>query len=164
MPKKFEFTAVLDHPAGDVHAALIDERYWRDRVAASPTATVRIENPRGPGTLRVVVTERTEPSDIPALVRSVVRGPMVLERTDEWGALGADGATGLIAGAATGIPVDFRGTSQLRPTTDGTVLDLYGEVTVKIPLLGGQIEGLAAKMIGQIIEKDRAALASWLTR
>ncbi|MDV2476367.1 DUF2505 domain-containing protein [Rhodococcus zopfii] len=164
MPKKFEFTAVLDHPAHDVHAALIDERYWRDRIAGSPTATVRIENPDGPGTLRVVVTERAEPADLPALVRGVVRGPMVLERSDDWGTLGADGATGVIVGGATGIPVDFRGTSRLQPTTEGTVLAMRGEVTVKIPVVGGRIEGLAAKMIRQIIEKDRAALAAWLTR
>jgi len=164
VPKKFEFTAVLDHPARDVHAALTDERYWRDRVAASPTATVRIENPDGPGTLLVVVTERTEPADMPALVRGVVRGPMIMERTDHWGALGADGATGLVVGGASGIPVDFRGTSHLRPAADGTVLAVRGEVTVKIPIVGRQIEGLAAKMIGRIVENDRDALAAWLTR
>jgi hypothetical protein len=164
MPKKFEFTAVLDHPARDVHAALIDERYWRDRIAGSPTAAVRIEYPDGPGTLRVVVTERTEPAELPAFVRGVVRGPMVLERTDNWGTFDAGGATGLIVGGATGIPVDFRGTSQVRPTADGSVLAMRGEVTVKIPIVGGQIEGLAVKMIGRIVEKDRDALAAWLAR
>ena len=59
---------------------------------------------------------------------------------------------------------DIQGSTLLRPAEAGTVLDVRGEVTVKIPLVGGQIEGLAAKMVGQIVEKDRAALAAWLTR
>ncbi|MEE2033414.1 DUF2505 domain-containing protein [Rhodococcus chondri] len=165
MPKRFELTAQLDHDVRDVHAALTDARYWQGRLEGSATATLQIDAPDGPGSLRVAISERTEPADLPPMVRALVRGPMIMERIDRWGPLAGNGATGEIIGGTSGIPVSFRGRTRVLPHgSGGTVLDVRGDVSVEIPVVGRQIAALATRMVAQIVERDRDALAAWLTR
>ncbi|MBC2591055.1 DUF2505 domain-containing protein [Rhodococcus sp. DMU1] len=165
MPKSFAFTTELDHHVRDVHAALIDERYWLDRVADRASATAVVEEPHGPGTLRVTVTDRSEPSELPSIVRGMLRGPLVIERTDEWGPLMGEAAEGRMSGGATGLPVALEGRSRLRVSeTGGTFIDVQGQVVVRVPLLGGRIESMVHGMVLQIVENDRIAIAAWLSR
>lgn len=165
MPKSFAFTTELDHHVRDVHAALIDERYWLDRVADRASATAIVEEPHGPGSVRVTVTDRSEPSELPSIVRGMLRGPLIVERTDEWGPLVDDVAEGLLSGGATGLPVALEGRSRLRTSrTGGTYVDVQGQVVVRIPLLGGRIESMVHGMVRQIVEHDRIAIAAWLSR
>ncbi|WP_422662567.1 DUF2505 domain-containing protein [Rhodococcus rhodochrous] len=127
MPKSFAFTTELDHHVRDVHAVLTDERYWLDRVADRASATAIVEEPHGPGSVRVTVTDRSEPSELPSIVRGMLRGPLIVERTDEWGPLVDDVAEGLLSGGATGLPVALEGRSRLRTSrTGGTYVDVQG--------------------------------------
>jgi hypothetical protein len=165
MPKRFELTAQLDHDVRDVHAALTDARYWQGRLEGSATATLQIDSPDGPGSLRVTINERAEPADLPPVVRALARGPMIMERIDRWGPFDGNGATGEITGGTSGIPVTFRGQTRVLPHgSGGTVLDVRGDVSVEIPVVGRQIATLAAKMLARIVERDRDALTAWLTR
>ncbi len=78
------------------------------------------------------------------------------------GALDGDHADGRISGSSTGIPVKIDCTSVLRASGDVTVLDVSGSVQVKIPLVGGQIESLVRKLVGDMVGQDRDAIEKWL--
>jgi hypothetical protein len=117
MPKRFELTAQLDHDVREVHAALTDARYWQGRLEGSATATLQIDSPDGPGSLRVTINERAEPADLPPVVRALARGPMIMERIDRWGPFDGNGATGEITGGTSGIPVTFRGQTRVPATS-----------------------------------------------
>lgn len=165
MPKRFEISAVLDHSVEQVHAALTDENYWRHRLRENPGATSDFATDGGPGTLSVTVTENTDPSKQPKIVRAVVRGPMEMKRTDAWGPLIERRAEGRMTGASTGISVEIEGTSLLHPDDNGgTTLDMRGEVTVNVPVVGGQIEFLVKQMVAKMVERDRNELREWLAQ
>ncbi|MFD4368400.1 DUF2505 domain-containing protein [Rhodococcus sp. NPDC058521] len=163
MPKRFATTIELDHDVEAVHAALTDEAYWQYRLRESETAQTRIESP-GPGALSVTVTETTDPEKFPAVVRAVVRGPMKIERTDSWGPLSDGRAEGSFGGSTTALPLTIDGSFVLRGSGAGSVIDVDGAVTVKIRLVGGQIEALAKQMVMQMVERDGGEIRDWLTR
>lgn len=162
MPKKFEVDAGLDFPVDQVHGALIDEAYWRRRLRVSDNVDVQFD--RSGGGLAVAITESTDPEQFPAVVRAVIRGPMTVRRSDSWGPLDGDRAAGTIGGSSTGLPVTIEATAVLSGDGDGrTRLLVRGQVRVKIPLVGGQIETLAKQMVIKLVERDREELAAWLT-
>lgn len=84
MSKEFSFSADIDHSVEQVHAALISEEYWKGRLGGSSTGSVEIGSPAGPGTVRVTLTDETDTAGLPAVVRGILRGPLVMHRTDEW--------------------------------------------------------------------------------
>ncbi|RVW10670.1 DUF2505 domain-containing protein [Prescottella agglutinans] len=160
MPKRFEFSAEFDHPVERVHALLTDEDYWRSRVAAESRAVVQVGEEAdgdGPPVVTVTMTETVDPDNFPALVRKVIRGEMRMERTDVWCPVDGGRAAGRVTGRSTGIPVAIDGEYALRPNGAGAVLDVRGTITVRVPLVGGQIELLARQMVSQMVERDRVA-------
>ncbi|NLV77812.1 MAG: DUF2505 domain-containing protein [Rhodococcus sp.] len=164
MSKEFSFTTELEYSVADVHAALTSEEYWKGRVADGENSAVELDVPAGPGTLRAVMTDRTEPSALPAVVRGILRGPLEMQRTDNWGALAGDRAEGTLSGGANGLPIEIAATSLLRAgDTGGSVIELNGTVTVKVPVVGGQIEGLLLQMVENIVNVDKKVLEHWLS-
>ncbi|WP_430331373.1 DUF2505 domain-containing protein [Rhodococcus sp. ACT016] len=165
MPKRFEFSAEFDHPVERVHALLIDEDYWRSRAAEGARAAVRVDETMdddGQPVVTVTMTETVDTDNFPALVRKVIRGEVRMERVDAWRPVDAGAANGLVTGRSTGIPVAIDGQYALRPNGAGSVLDVRGTITVRIPLVGGQIELLARQMVSQMIERDRSEAQSRL--
>lgn len=163
MPKHFATTIELDHDAEAVHGALTDGAYWQYRLRESDGAQSTIESP-APGALSVTVVETTDPEKFPAVVRAVIRGPMKVERADSWGPLVESRAEGRFRGSSTALPITIEGTFALRDADRGCVIDVDGSITVKIRLVGGQIESLAKQMVTQMIERDGKEIHEWLSR
>ncbi|MDG3010514.1 DUF2505 domain-containing protein [Rhodococcus sp. D2-41] len=162
MPKKFEVDTELDFPVEQVHGALTDEAYWRRRLRVNDNVDVQFD--RTGGGLAVTITESTDPEQFPAVVRAVIRGPMTVRRSDSWGPLADGRADGTIGGSSTGLPVTIDAAAELSGNGDGcTRLRVRGQVRVKIPLVGGQIEMLAKQMVVKLVERDREELTAWLT-
>uniref|UniRef100_UPI0037C9D44F DUF2505 family protein n=1 Tax=Rhodococcus pyridinivorans TaxID=103816 RepID=UPI0037C9D44F len=46
------------------------------------------------------------------------------------------------------------------PTSE---IEVRGEATVKVPVVGGQIEGLIVQLVENIVQNDRTDLDKWLT-
>ena len=163
MSKEFVFTSTLDHSVERVHGALTSEDFWNSRLAASRTGAAQLEVRPGPGTIWAKASDQMDTSGLPAVVRGVVRGPLVIERTDEWGALDAGTAQGTLAGSTKGLPITISARSELRPSeTGGTVVEVRGEATVKVPVVGGQIEGLIVQLVENIVQNDRTEIDKWL--
>lgn len=158
MSKEFSFSADIDHNVERVHAALISEEYWKTRLGGSTTGSVEVTSPAGPGTARITLTDETDTSGLPAVVRGILRGPLVMERTDEWGPLEGGAAQGTLTGSSSSAPVAIEARSELRARDGGAVLEVRGQVTVKVPVVGGQVEGLVVQMVEAIIAGDGAGL------
>lgn len=165
MSKEFVFTSELDHSVERVHAALISEEFWNSRLGASQTGAAELEVRPGAGTVWVKMSDQMDSSVLPAVVRGVVRGPLVIERTDEWSALDGGVAQGTLEGATKGLPVTISARSELRAgASGGTVIEVRGEATVKVPVVGGQIEGLIVQLVENIVAGDRTEIDAWLTQ
>ncbi|MFZ2175128.1 MAG: DUF2505 domain-containing protein [Rhodococcus sp. (in: high G+C Gram-positive bacteria)] len=161
MAKRFEYTEELAHPVDRVHGTLTDQLFWEKRFERAPDK-ITIDGSRGPGTLTTSMRDTIGTDSLPGLVKKVVRGELRVERIDEWDVLEIDQARGRIRGSSTGIPVRIECTSLLRASGTATVLTVTGSVEVKIPLVGGQIESLVRKLVGDMVAQDREAVEKWL--
>ncbi|TQC51118.1 DUF2505 domain-containing protein [Rhodococcus sp. WS4] len=161
MAKSFDYSEEIAYPIDRVHATVTDPAFWQHRVEEAPDK-LTLDDSRGPGTLTATMRDTIGASSLPGLVRKVVSGELKVERADEWGALDGDHADGRVSGSSTGIPVKIESAAVLRASGDVTVLRLTGSVQVKIPLVGGQIESLVRKLVGDMVGQDRDAIEKWL--
>ncbi|WP_459548172.1 DUF2505 domain-containing protein [Nocardia sp. X0981] len=161
MARKFGFTLSYPIPVADLHAALTGEEMWRDRFADAETATLEMSHPDGPGTIRLSMSEKARQEKVPAVVRKVLKGELVVTRVDNWQRLDGSTAEGTFEGTSSGIPVEMTGTYRLRPSTEGSELVVTGKVKVKIPLIGGTIEPLAEQLQRRVVEGERKFILDW---
>lgn len=148
-------TTTLRWPASpdDVVAARLDE----DFLAAVCRRTGALEHTVAVDGLRTVVT-RVMPTDrFPDFARKLTGERLSLTETTTWAPEAqADGTrTGVIELEVAGAPVRARFTTAVRPSGDGAEEDVRGEVTAKVPLVGGRIEkavvpGIEAALAAQV--------------
>ena len=162
MSRSFDFQVNYATSSKAVHDALIDEKLWRARFKESERATLDVSHPNGAGTAVVAMSERIGDNKIPTLVRKVLKGELTLSRTDDWGPSEDGIARGTFTGGSTGITGNFSGTYVLRPAADGSVLEVSGEVTVKVRLVGGAIESLAEQLLVKLLNSERKHTEQWL--
>ncbi len=86
-----------------------------------------------------------------------------MNRADEWSALDGGQAQGTMTGGSSSLPVSIEGRSELRASASGgSIVEVTGEVAVKIPVVGGQVEGLVIQMVESIVNADQKELNDWL--
>ncbi|MFI5780398.1 DUF2505 domain-containing protein [Nocardia sp. NPDC051570] len=162
MSRKFSFTVSYSVPVEELHRAIINDELWQARFSGASTATLDLSHPGGPDTIRIHMTERAAAEKIPSIVTKVLKNELVLERTDDWGPLSGDTARGTFAGGTKGISSEMEGTYQLRPTAEGSEIEVSGTVTVKVPIVGGAIEPLAEQLQHRVVNSERKFIENWL--
>ena len=161
MSRDFEFTIDSPHSPADVHKALTSEEQWLARfVKAEKTDGYELIKHES-GALTVDITEEVGTSELPGFVKKVIRGKLLITRTDHWGPLTDDTADGTLAGGSTSLPATVTGTLTLRPAGEGSVLTVSGTSTVKIPLIGGKIESLINDMIEDMVNQETRETVEW---
>ncbi|MFF0545711.1 DUF2505 domain-containing protein [Nocardia thailandica] len=155
MSRKFSFTVPYTVPVEDLHRALVDDAVWQERFAGADTATLELSHPQGPDSIHLRMTEKPGPDKVPALVRKVLKSDLVLERVDDWSPLSGEVAKGTFTGRTGGITTEMSGTYELRPTAEGSEIEVVGTVTVKVPLVGGAIEPLAEQLHQRVLNSER---------
>ena len=80
-----------------------------------------------------------------------------------WGDAAADGSRdGSFSMTVPGTPVTVSGTASLRPSPSGSTVTYDGDLTAKVPLLGGRIERESAPSILQAWDEQASAGRAWL--
>ncbi|NLG56481.1 MAG: DUF2505 domain-containing protein [Rhodococcus sp.] len=161
MSKTFEIQQELTCPVEVAYAVITDPEYWRNRFAEKPD---NYELDAVPGAFAITVRDTITADSLPAIVRPVVSGDIVAERRDVWAAPSGDSATGTVNATASGVPLTVEGTLELVPSATGSTLRASGSITVKIPLIGGQIESMMRKMVEDMLVRDRDRIEEWLAR
>jgi hypothetical protein len=106
----------------------------------------------------VIRTVRTLPADVPSYAKSFVGDAIDFDLTETWGPADEDGSRdGTIEGSFTGTPMKVRGTMMLRPTAEGSELQISGEIKAGVPLVGGKLESFAGKEILRGLDKEADA-------
>jgi len=81
----------------------------------------------------------------PAAVRSFLGDTLTLLQDIRWRPAAADGGrTGTLALTVKGMPAKADVAIDLRPGGRGTLVDFVGQFTIKVPFVGGKLEGQAA--------------------
>ncbi|WP_431966821.1 DUF2505 domain-containing protein [Nocardia sp. bgisy134] len=161
MSRKFSFTVPYTVPVEDLHRALTTDDVWRSRFAGAETATLELSHPGGAGTIRIHMTEKARQDKIPGIVRKVLKNELVLSRTDDWQALDGEIAKGVFQADTAGITTRMSGSYELRPTAEGSEIEVVGSVEVKVTLVGGAIEPLAEQLFHRVLNSERKFFEEW---
>lgn len=121
----------------------------------------REERPDG-GVLLAV--SRELPDGVPGYLERFLPRDGRIVQTDEWGPERPDGSRhGTWQVDLAGAPGKAGGTMRLEPAPDGCTYTVDGEVTVKIPLVGGKAETFLRDLLVKLLAKEAGVLRGMLT-
>lgn len=138
-----EIRTELEFPA-DPHTvfAMLIEPKFLEEVAAEAGARdiqVRVDGTR---------TTSRRVHDAPAPAKKFTGPDITIVEDLAWGPAGPDGARiGALTVSSPGQPLSMTGTVDLRPGGLGTLVTVSGDLVIKVPLVGKQMEKLAAPAI-----------------
>ena len=110
---------------------------------------------------RITFSGTARPELLPAAASRFVKGALHISFTEEWTRDEA-GARSRTRVTVDGAPVSVEATSALTPTESGCTREVSGNLSVRIPLLGGRIEKEAVAHLGRVVEREQALAANWL--
>lgn len=133
---------------------------WPARKAAElgdGSAVVEREE-RPDGGVRMVVS-RELPSGVPGFLERFLPADGRVVQTDDWGPAAGGERHGRWSVSIPGAPASLGGTLRLAPTGTGSRYTISGEVTVKVPLIGGRAERFIGDMVVKLADKEAELLA-----
>ena len=133
--------------------AYLERRFGQFVVEGSATVSVEGQRVSFAGTVR--------PELIPAAAARFVKSDLRIAFTEEWTTNEAE-ATSRTSVTVDGAPVSVEATSTLADTEAGSVRVVTGNVSVRVPLLGGRIEKEAVARVGRLTDNEQASAAQWL--
>jgi hypothetical protein len=146
-----------DADPGTVFAMLCDKS-WREDVCRDVHALSFDVSVRQEGDAVVIRTKRTMPAEVPDAVKRFVGDTIVVEQVETWGPAGTDGrrCADLVVDVK-GKPAGMVGTVTLEPVGGKSHEVIRGDVTVRIPFVGGRIEPEIVKAIRAAIRVEGEA-------
>lgn len=166
MARQIEHRSTSTHPAERVYATMVDRDYLDARLAriGGPGAGV-LEYSADPDGARYRLRHGLDAKDMPAIVRNVLSGDIVIERTESWTRTEPGRYVGDSRVDIHGTPASAVGGMRLRDVgTGGSELVVRTEVTVKVPLIGGTIEGIVAEQVMSLLAAETAFTQRWLEK
>ena len=133
--------------------AYLERRFGQFVVEGSQVVSVEGERVSFAGTVR--------PELIPAAAARFVKSDLRVTFTEEW-TLNEAGATSRTSMTVDGAPVSVEATSTLSPSDAGSAREVSGNLSVRVPLLGGRIEKEAVARVGRLTDSEQASAAQWL--
>ncbi len=158
MGKRVVKELTYDAPLEDVAAMLTDPAF-RERVLE------RMQVLRGSATVEsgsdgnvVTIDQVQSASGLPSFATKLVGDEIRIHQVEAWRTPEhAD-----VEVTIPGKPGEMAGTATLTEAAGRTTERVDLEVTVRLPLVGGRIEGLVADMLGKALDKEHETGVAWL--
>jgi uncharacterized protein YndB with AHSA1/START domain len=147
-----------DASVEEVYAMLSEPDFRRRSCEAmgAESAEVSIE-PVGDG-MRVHVDQVQRTDGVPAFARKLVGETTRAVQDEVW----SDHGNATLRVTTPGKPTEISGRLTLAADGAATVETFEGDVTVKMPLVGGKFESLLARLFRSGMDKEHTAGVSWL--
>lgn len=156
-----EHRARFATPAATVHAAIVDPAYLDDRLQAlGGTNAAVVDRSEQAGVVTYRVRQGLAAEHLPPAVRTLLKGDLVVDRTETW----KPDRTGTVHATIPGVPGEISGTFTLTDSGAGSewVTDL--SVKVGIPLIGGRIEKAIGEQVVKLLANEATFTEKWLAR
>jgi hypothetical protein len=155
---KFSHSLRYEASPAEVRAMLTDPSF-RKQVCTTTHATrsdVTVEpGASGP----TVVVDQTQPArGIPSFAQKFVGKEIEIVQRESW----SDDTSADLTVDLPGKPGRFDGRITLQPDGAGTVETVTGNVEVKVPLVGGKLEGLVGDLLKAALDAEQRVGRSWL--
>ena len=137
-------------------AAMLNDAAFREHVLE------RMHVLRGHATSEdgVVTIEQVQSTaSLPSVATKIVGSEIRIVQVERWSGTRAD-----IEVSIPGKPGEMAGTAGLTADGSRTVERVHMEITVRLPLVGGKLEGLVADMLVKALEKEHETGVTWLAR
>lgn len=158
MATPLTYTARYTHPATAVRAAISDEVYWKDRIAAVGGPDAQLESVSVTGDRATIAMVQSIAAELlPSAVTAVRPGDLVIPRTESW-----DGWSATFNARVEGAPAEVSGTISLVDDDEGSVASFDGTAEVKIPMFGSKIEAAIVERLAELIGEETEFTNSWL--
>ena len=164
MPRSFDLSANYQGSVTQVHAAFADEQYWLARLADSGAddATLDTLDIGADGAIVVATTQVLRADRMPGFVAQFHQGDLQIKREEKWSAVVADRSTASVAARIPGAPASVTGSGNLAPDGAGSKADLNVTVEVKIPLVGGKVEGFIGSQLVELLISEQRFTTAWI--
>lgn len=159
MPSRMEHRARFATPADTVHAAIVDPAYLADRLEAlgGNNASV-VDRTEHNGTVTFRVRQGLAAEHLPSAVRTLLKGDLVVDRTETWNT----DKTGTVKATIPGVPGEITGEMRLSSLDSGSEWVTTLSVRVNIPLVGGKLEKSIGEQVVKLLANEAAFTDRWL--
>ena len=106
----------------------------------------------------VLVTTRELPSGAPPSLQRFVPPDGRVTQTDTWGPALDGVRRGTWQVVLPGTPGQVDGDMSVEPTGTGSRFSVTGRVTVRVPLIGGKVEGTLAPLVERLVHRQGEVL------
>lgn len=161
---RYTHAVTYDAPPAAVYAMLVDEGFQVRRARAGNPEFARAVVTPGPGDGAEVCVRRQMVVDLPGFVAKLTGGRVTLAERVVWpdggGTTGA--RTASLTATMDGQPGGVTGVLRIEPGTAGTTVTLDGEITARVPLVGGRVERYVAQMLDRLMRAEHELGKAWL--
>ena len=163
MPRRIEHLASHTEPAKVVYSALVDADYLRERLRSlgGKDAALQSHEVTDQGA-RYRIRHGLDARELPSVVRTVISGDLVIDRTETWQPGEGGGYTGRAEVTIPKTSAKIRATLRLADTGSGSALDTEGQVEVAIPLVGGMVEETIVRQVHKLLDSEYEFTRRWL--
>ena len=159
MATRYQHTMTWDAPAAAVYAMITDPAFQEQRAqAGSPIRAESAVAPSGSGA--TVSVFRQMSIDPPGFIKNFVGDSIGIQETQTW----TSPTTATLLVEILKQPGDVKGTVRLSESGGSTVVTVDAEIAVKVPLVGGKVEGYVAGILDKLLTKDEEIGKAWLAR
>ncbi|MGY5765962.1 DUF2505 domain-containing protein [Brachybacterium sp. DNPG3] len=161
---KLSETLNLPVSAGAAATMYTDESYAEVRRAALGASSGSSSVQGDASGAFVVTTELAMPTDrVPDIVRPFVGSSVTVREEQSWSAAAADGSrTGTMTLTVAGTPAGVKAALTMTPKGDSAcTVVIDGDLTAKVPLIGGRLEKAAVPYISKVLRTEEKAAARY---
>jgi uncharacterized protein YndB with AHSA1/START domain len=138
-------TAEFAEQPREVFRKLTNEDFLRRYAEASGAVAAEVRVEAIDGTIRTEIDRGMPTDQLPGFLRRFVGRSVEVTEVTYWRTAETDGARHCrVEANVSNLPVRFSGTGRLAPQADGSIVELDGEVTARLPFVGGKAEQLMA--------------------
>lgn len=161
---KVSSTHTYAAPPDEVLTMMTDPDVLIAKYEALGHRDIRITEHRVDAGAVTVVSRRRVPMEVPGFAKRFLSPLNGVEQRDEWEAPAADHSrTGTWQVDASGVPVDVGGTLRITAGPKRTtVVEITGEVTSSVPIVGGKLAGFVAGDVQRTLTAEEAFNDSYL--
>ncbi|NIJ14722.1 hypothetical protein FHU38_005123 [Saccharomonospora amisosensis] len=162
MATRIEHRATFAHSAADVYAAQTQQHALRARLdeIGGKDSTLREHTATADGVSYTLV-QGIPAEQLPHLVQKMHSGDLEVQREHTWSAQQGR-YVGTVTVHVSAMPGHITARTELYDETSGSVLHTRGEVKVRIPLVGGKLEGFVADQVTELLEHEAEFTSRWL--
>ena len=163
MPRPFEVSTPTAAGVAEVHAAFGSEDYWRARLLEYGRGSITLDRLEvdAEGTVVVRTTQDMRNDSMPGFIARAIPGDLKVIREETWRRAGEE-LRADVGMRTTGAPISGAATAVVSPTAEGSMLRFAGVLTVRIPLIGGQIEKYISSAIVEEIPGVQRFTTRWI--